>query len=172
MGNDIFKGKDKISLVTAEEKVPISVSVLTWHDDCYSCFLYCSLMQGLVRASIWSRSTNSEHNGLWRSEEHIPSKTALSLASSYNPKPNFFQLNVHVCKRINNLTFLEEVGKHIRTLQMYPTTFCSSINRALCQSVLVLTHVAVTLVQFYCCGQFRANWKEPYFYTMCITWGL
>lgn len=52
--------KDKITLVTAEEKVPISVSVLTWHDDCYSCFLYCSFMQRLVRASIWSGSINSE----------------------------------------------------------------------------------------------------------------
>lgn len=55
----MFKERDKIFLAITEEKVPTSVSVVTWHDDCRNCFLYCSFTQCLARAPVWGGSISS-----------------------------------------------------------------------------------------------------------------
>lgn len=52
VGNNIFKERDKIFLAITEKEVPASVSIVTWHADCYHCFLYCSFTQRLARAPV------------------------------------------------------------------------------------------------------------------------
>lgn len=51
VGNNMSKERNKIFLAITEKKVPNSVSVVIWHDDCHNCFLYCSFTQWLVKVS-------------------------------------------------------------------------------------------------------------------------